>query len=288
MTQRLLLTGADGFTGRIFLDQACAAGHTVHALQADLTDPLAVASEVAELHPTAVVHLAAISFVAHADESAFEAVNVQGTQNLLEALARLGVRPGRVLLASSANVYGNCLNSPISERQPPAPVNHYARSKLEMETMARAYFDRLPIVITRPFNYIGPGQAPQFLIPKLVDHFVRRAPRVELGNLDVEREFNDVRWVCRSYLELLDKGLAGEIYNVCSGNAYALQTVIQTLTRMTGHTLQVDVNPAFVRPNEVHRLCGDPSKLRACLGPLPNYTLEETLRSLMPSSPPLD
>jgi len=150
-----------------------------------------------------------------------------------------------------------------------------------MEHMALSYIDRLPIVITRPFNYTGPGQAPQFLIPKLVSHFARRADRIELGNLNVEREFNDVHMVCEAYLRLLVHGEPGNIYNVCSGQPHTLQHVINTLERITGHTMAVDVNPAFVRANEVHRLCGSPDKLQAAVGPLGDWGLEDTLQWML-------
>ena len=150
------------------------------ALQADLTEPEAVTAEVLRVAPDYVVHLAAISFVAHHDQLALYGVNVFGTLNLLEALARLPVSPRRVLIASSANVYGNALVSPISEDMPPAPVNHYAASKLVMEHLARTYSDRLRIMIVRPFNYTGVGHSLDFLIPKLVDHFAKRAAQIEL------------------------------------------------------------------------------------------------------------
>lgn len=258
----ILLTGAAGFTGRFFTKAAQAAGHQVVALAADLTDRDAVHQQVQQAAHDAVVHLAAISFVGHADDAAFYAVNTVGTCHLLQALASLPIKPCKVLLASSANIYGNCESSPIAETQPPAPVNHYAMSKLAMEHMARTHLDRLPIVLARPFNYTGPGQDVNFIIPKLVQHCARRAPVVELGNLQVQREFNDVRMVCDAYLALLAHGQAGAAYNVCSGQPYTLQHVMQTLAELTGHTLQAQVNPAFVRANEVQRLCGNPGKLQ--------------------------
>ncbi len=274
---KILLTGAAGFTGHFFKLAAEAAGHKVVALQSDLTDKVAVAAEVQQAAPDAVVHLAAISFVGHADDSAFYGVNVVGTMNLLAGLTALPVTPRKVLLASSANVYGNCDASPITEKQYAAPVNHYAMSKLAMEHMARTYLDRLPLVFSRPFNYTGSGQAPNFLIPKLVTHFAQRAAAIELGNLHVEREFNDVRMVCDAYLSLLHHGVSGEVYNVCSGQPYTLQHVIGLLSEMTGHTMDVRVNPAFVRANEVYRLCGSPDKLLACTGALIEYRLRDTL-----------
>lgn len=278
---RLLLTGADGFTGRHFADSASAAGHQVTAISSDLKDRDGLKQEVLKAAPEAVIHLAAISFVGHAEASAFYDVNVIGTLNLLDALAALPQAPRKILLASSANVYGNCEQSPISEQQAPAPVNHYAMSKLAMEYMARNYLDRLPLFFVRPFNYTGVGQAESFLIPKLVAHFARAAAFVELGNLDVEREFNDVRFVCDAYLKLLDKAVPGEVYNVCSGNPVTLKSVIELLRKISGHELEVRVNPAFVRANEVHRLCGVPAKLEKCVGASVHPSLEETLQWML-------
>ncbi|MGJ7504319.1 NAD-dependent epimerase/dehydratase family protein [Variovorax sp. ZT5P49] len=282
---KILLTGAEGFTGRLFAEHATAAGHTVVALQANLTNADALRDEVLATAPDAVVHLAAISFVGHAHDEAFYAVNVIGTTNLLNALVQLPVRPRRVLLASSANIYGNTAESPIGETHAPAPVNHYGMSKLAMEYMARTYADRLDLVITRPFNYTGPGQDDHFLIPKLAMHFAAREPSIALGNLDVEREFNDVRMVCDAYLLLLSHGEPGETYNICSGQPYALRFVIDTFARLTGYSPRIEVNPAFVRANEVHRLCGSAAKLRALFAThgvtLLSPPLEETLQRML-------
>lgn len=285
---KILLTGASGFTGRPFAEMARAAGHQVIALDCDLADKAALRQQVLAAAPDSVVHLAAISFVGHADNSAFYGLNVLGTMNLLEALLALPVLPNRVLLASSANVYGNCDASPITESQPPAPVNHYAMSKLAMEHMARTYGQRLSLLFTRPFNYTGAGQALQFLVPKLVSHFARREPHIELGNIHVEREFNDVAMVCDAYLKLLEHGEPGETYNICSGFAYTLQHLVDVLSRITGHEIDVRVNPAFVRQGEVHRLCGSPAKLNSLLEQagcsLHNTALETTLRSMLKAS----
>lgn len=280
---RILLTGASGFTGRHFRAAAELAGHEVRPLQANLADRHALHAEVHACQPQALVHLAAISFVGHADDAAFYAVNTAGTTNLLAALATLAQQPRSVLLASSANIYGNCDDSPIAETQAPAPVNHYAASKLAMEHMARTYLDRLPIVVARPFNYTGPGQAVNFLIPKMVDHFKRGVRQIELGNLHVEREFNDVRMVCHAYLQLLERGQPGEAYNVCTGQTHTLEAVMQALRSLTGQAMDVQVNPAFVRASEVHRLCGDPRKLQDCTGPVQPFALQDTLQWMLES-----
>ncbi|MDO9424804.1 MAG: GDP-mannose 4,6-dehydratase [Methylobacter sp.] len=274
---KLLLTGARGFTGQHFTKAAQQAGYEVHPLSADLTDAKAVAAETAAAAPDFVVHLAAISAVTHADEEALYRVNLFGTLNLLKALVALPQAPKRILLASSANVYGNADASPSDESICPAPVNHYAMSKLAMEFMSATFADRLSLVTVRPFNYTGIGHDMRFVIPKLVAHFARRAETIELGNLDVEREFNDVRTVCTVYLRLLQLGQPGQTYNVCSGRPVSLKSAIEALKKITGHDLAVKVNPDFIRANEVHRLCGNPAKLEACIGALRHPPLEDTL-----------
>jgi GDP-6-deoxy-D-talose 4-dehydrogenase len=280
----MLVTGADGFTGVHFVKQAREAGYEVFEFNADLTNPQAVQAQVDAAAPDVVVHLAAISFVGHDKASAFYDVNVIGTLNLLDALLKLPNPPTRVLLASSANVYGNCEKSPISETQAPAPLNHYAMSKLAMEHLAKTYADRLPLFFVRPFNYTGPGQVESFVIPKLVAHFKRRAATVELGNLTVEREYNDVRMVTDAYLKLLEKAVIGQTYNICSSKTYTLHQVIDTLIELTGHAINISVNPAFVRANELHRLCGDASKLDQTVGASDSIALKDTLRWMLESA----
>lgn len=274
---RLLLTGAEGFTGRHLTLAAQAAGYEVVGLKADLTDEPAVIAEVAKVSPTHVVHLAAISAVTHADEEAFYRVNLFGTLNLLKALTALAALPQKVLLVSSANVYGNQEGVAIAETVCPKPVNHYAMSKLAMEHMAATFADRLSMVITRPFNYTGVGHDLRFVIPKIVDHCVRRAPIIELGNLDVYREYNDVREVCDAYLKLLEAGVAGEVYNVCSGRALSLREVLAMMTNITGWNPEVRVSPEFVRANEIFKLAGNPGKLRQAIGRSDGYAIQKTL-----------
>lgn len=274
---RLLLTGANGFTGPHFAKAAQAQGFTVFPLQADLTDAPALLAEVGAVRPTHVVHLAGLSAVTHADEDAFYQVNLFGTLNLLKALTVLPSPPEKVLLASSANVYGNYEGGPITELVCPRPVNQYAMSKLAMEHMAMTYLDRLPLIVVRPFNYTGVGHDLRFVMPKIVDHFVRRAPVIELGNLDVYREYNDVREICQSYVKLLQLGVPGDVYNVCSGRAVSLHDVLTTMTEITGWAPEVVVNPDYVRANEIHVLCGSDQKLRNCTG----MALEGDLKSLL-------
>lgn len=284
---RILLTGASGFTGRHFQQHATQAGHELVHLHANLTDSASLQQGVRAAGPVdAVVHLAAISFVGHANDAEFYAVNTVGTTHLLAALAALPAsdRPNRVLVASSANVYGNCPHSPISETQPPSPVNHYAASKLAMEHMAMTFLDRLPIVITRPFNYTGVGQTKSFLIPKLVDHFCRKSEVIELGNIDVEREFNDVSFIIDSYLKLLSKGEPGETYNVCTGVAHSVIEIIEYLQKITKHSIKIKVNPDYIRTTELRTLTGNPAKLFDCIGTPKSADILRTLSNMLENS----
>lgn len=274
---KVLITGQNGFTGRYLRAELAAHGHDVVGLQSDLTDATGLAEEMQRVQPDWVAHLAGIAFVGHGEANDFYRVNLIGTRNLLAALADCGKRPACVLLASSANVYGNSTAGVLREDAPPNPANDYAVSKLAMEHMARLWLDRLPIVIARPFNYTGVGQSESFLLPKIVAHFKRRAEMIELGNLDVWRDFSDVRAVVQAYRRLLEISPAGETVNVCSGRTYSLREVLTLCERLTGHVMAVRVNPAFVRANEVRSLCGDPSHLRALIGNWDTQPLEDTL-----------
>lgn len=282
--KRIYITGAQGFTGHHVLPVLLEQGYELIQASADLLHAEALATEVMNAKPTHVLHLAAIAFVGHADIKDMYVTNIVGTRNLLEALKPIRSLQ-KVVLASSANVYGNSLSSPLKEAEQPAPANDYAVSKLAMEYLARLYIPQLPIVLARPFNYTGPGQNVSFLIPKLVAAFKRRDAVIELGNLDVYREFNDARLLCSAYGLLLAHGEAGSVVNICSGQMHALRSVIAMLEELTGHRPSIQVNPAFVRTNEVIRLGGDPTVLRelatrSCWA-LPNFTLRDTLTEML-------
>ena len=283
MGKSILLTGADGFTGQHFSQAASERGYLVYPLTSDLVKADDIAGELSGKAFDYVVHLAAISAVTHADELALYQVNLFGTLNLLQVLASQTPPPEKILITSSANIYGNASESPISELAAPAPINHYAMSKLAMEFMLEKFQAKLPLVTVRPFNYTGVGQDDRFVIPKLVNHFTARKAWVELGNVSVEREFNDVRTVCDTYLELLVYGETHEVYNVCSGTTYSLTQVVKILSGLAGHDLELRINPDFVRENEVHRLRGNPAKLEACLGALKHRTLDDTLQWMLSS-----
>lgn len=276
--RRVLITGLNGFTGHYLQAELSAHGHEVVGLQSDLTDVAALNAEMKRVQPDWVAHLAGIAFVGHGEPNDFYRVNLMGTRNLLAALAGCGKRPACVLLASSANVYGNNTEGVLTEASPPNPANDYAVSKLSMEYMARLWLHELPIVIARPFNYTGVGQSEAFLIPKIVGHFCRRAPVIELGNIDVWRDFSDVRSVVKAYHRLLEVAPVGAAVNVASGQAHSLREILAMMAQIAGYDIEVRINPAFVRANEVKTLCGDASRLRGLIGEWNTISLNETLR----------
>jgi nucleoside-diphosphate-sugar epimerase len=283
-----LVTGLTGFTGRYVADELTAAGFEVHGVggdasnlpryaQIDLADRDALHALVARVSPHVVLHLAGIAFVGADNAEAFYRVNTVGTRNLLEALANEAPGVECVLLASSANVYGNATEGMLDESTPPNPANDYAVSKLAMEYMARLWLDRLPIVIARPFNYTGVGQSDSFLLPKIVGHFQRGAKQIELGNLDVFRDFSDVRVVANAYRRLVQVCPIGEAVNVCSGQSHSLREVLAMVGKIAGYDIEVKVNPAFVRANEVRSLLGSAARLRGIIGEWDLPQLNETL-----------
>ncbi len=292
--KRILITGAHGFTGLHLIDRLAGEGHELHGLVhhpaprshsaihaehvADLRDLAALERIIGQVEPDQVIHLAAIAFVAHGDASELYSSNILGTRNLLQALATASYRPDAVLLASSANIYGNRREGVLDETISPEPANDYGITKLTCEALGRLYDDRLPIITVRPFNYTGRGQSEQFIIPKIVAHAKARKPVIELGNIDVARDFSDVRAVVDSYARLLVAPSAvGGVFNVCSGQAHALSEVIDLVSHLSGHTMEIRVNPAFVRADEVRTLCGSRKRLESVIGAVSVPSLEQTI-----------
>ena len=287
---RVLVTGLNSFTGNYLAEALQRGGFEVYGTvrdgestsptryASDLADRAALLEVVEAVRPRYVIHLAAVSFVAHDDVEDIYLTNIVGTRNLLSALASSSVASTlhAVLLASSANIYGSTDVNLIDEEQPPRPSNDYAVSKAAMEQVASLWADRLPITLVRPFNYTGVGQSVQFLIPKIIDAFARRLPTLELGNLDVYRDFSDVRDVVEVYSRLLTLSPRTTL-NICSGRVYSLREIIHVAQTLSGHCLDVRVNPKFVRANEVRMLRGDPARLHGLMGNWLPRPFNETL-----------
>ena len=292
--EKVFITGINGFTGKHLekhltekgfqvcgstLDETRQANH----FKCDILNEEALFDVLNKVKPHYVIHLAAISFVASKNQQNIYTVNVFGTINLLNAIKRLDYSLNKILIASSATVYGN-IEGELNETMCPTPVNHYGNSKLVMENMIKTYFDKLNIIITRPFNYTGVGQESHFLIPKILSHYKLGKEIIELGNIDVLREFNDVDFVVRSYTELMLSDTHSEIVNVCTGNAISISEILSAMSSIAGYTIKVKVNLKFVRPNEIRVLKGSTKKMTHIVGDFTDsFNIEQTLKRMYQS-----
>ncbi|WP_344823318.1 GDP-mannose 4,6-dehydratase [Chryseobacterium ginsenosidimutans] len=290
LSNKVLITGINGFTGRYLSNHFASQGYEVFGIvnnktseknifSCNLLEKEKLSQIITELQPNIVIHLAAISFVGHPNIEDFYSVNIIGTQNLLEALKNHGKESiKKIILASSATVYGNQENYELSETMCPNPNNHYGISKFGMEQVAKNYFDFLPIIITRPFNYTAPGQDINFVIPKITNAFKERSKTIELGNINVFREYNSIDFVTECYYKLAVSEYKSEIVNLCSGKTYSLEEVINLSSKITNHKVEVLINPNFVRKNEIFKLSGDPAKLYKMIDlGTKNFELQDTL-----------
>ncbi len=309
--RRVLVTGATGFVGRYLGRELAAAAPAfeVHGTSfpdppppgernivfLDLRNAEAVRGLVRRTRPEWVFHLAAVSQVRvswEKREETFE-TNVLGTFHLFEAVER-EAPAARVLFVSSSDVYG-IITEPdkvLTEQDPVRAVNPYAYTKAAGEVMARLYTEAggLDIVTARPFPHTGPGQGPDFVCSDWARQVVRvergeAPPVVRVGNLDVRRDFADVRDVVRAYVLLLEKGRRGEVYNVCSGTAVALREILETLIAEAGlrprQKVAVEVDPAKLRKTDQPLLRGSAAKLQAETGWAPRVDFRQTLRDLV-------
>ncbi|MGA3037333.1 MAG: GDP-mannose 4,6-dehydratase [Vulcanimicrobiaceae bacterium] len=295
---QILVTGGSGFVGRRLVaalrergdDVVSAApsqGDDQH-LPLDLTDSDNVRAVVEMVQPDVVYHLAAQSFVPASIEDPLTTyrVNVDGTAFLLEALREL--KP-RLLFVSSAEVYGRRPQEdmPLRETLPPRPANPYAASKAAGEALVLGWHHAYGIdaVISRAFNHIGAGQDHRFAVPAFAQRLARIAGGQEgvlnVGNVESERDFLDVRDVVAAYIALADRGVGGEIYNVCSGQAVKMREVLRRLVNIAGVPVEIREDPELMRASgEVLRSVGDPSKLKRTTGWSPRISLADSLREV--------
>jgi GDP-4-dehydro-6-deoxy-D-mannose reductase len=287
---RVFVTGGAGFVGHWLREHLAAGGDAVVAPEVDITDAAALGEAIAAHAPEAIYHLAALTNVGDswaAPERTFE-VNAVGTLNLLEAARRLAVPP-RVLLVCSAEVYGRVGpdDLPLTEESPLRPVSPYAASKVAAEYLGlhEHLGHGLPVIRVRAFNHIGPGQAPAFVVSSLARQIaeleLRGGGTVKVGNVSPRRDFTDVRDVVRAYRLLIDRGVPGEVYNVCSGRAVAVEDVAHLLLRLARVEMRLEVDADRVRAVEIPVLCGDNSRLVAATGWAPEHSLEETVADVL-------
>lgn len=288
---KIFITGITGFTGKHIEHYLINKGFSVYGttlsepnntnhFHCDILDEESLFNLINKIRPDYIIHLAAVSFTAAEDQNKIYDINIFGTLNLLNAIKSLNYTPLKILIASTASVYGN-IEGELDESVCPKPVNHYGNSKLAMENMTKAYFDKMNIIIVRPFNYTGVGQEDHFLIPKIVSHYKSKRKVIELGNINVYREFNGIEFVIETYYNLLVSDIKSETFNVCTGRVYNIKSILSILNVLAGYEIKIKINPKFIRENEIQILKGSPEKLFEHIGkPTQNFELEMTLKKM--------
>jgi GDP-4-dehydro-6-deoxy-D-mannose reductase len=292
---RAAVTGSSGFVGSYLVPFLRSAGDDVVTLDrsgtppVDVTDSAALRDVLRSARPDAVYHLAALSHVGQSweDPETVFRVNAGGALSVLRACADIGI--ARVLVVGSADEYGAVgpADLPLTEDVPIRPVTPYGASKAAADVLALQAFlgDGLPTVRVRSFNHTGPGQATDMLVPALARRIAdaERAggSNVPVGNIDVVRDISDVRDVVRAYRLLVQHGVPGEAYNVCSGHGTSVREIGDGLLGLSDAPLNLVVDPELVRPVDVPMLVGSPDKLRAATGWRPEIPFEQTLRAVL-------
>jgi GDP-6-deoxy-D-talose 4-dehydrogenase len=287
-SERILITGGAGFSGRLLAERLRQEGNDVVILSRrgspdcnfsiDLCDFDAVTQALMRIKPSSIVHLAGIAAPTHSNIGEIYSANAVGIANLFAALASAKVEPKIVIIASSAQVYAEPdANVPLTEDAPLGPKTHYAVSKYTAEKIAAIYSRYFPIIVARPFNYTGPGQTTDFLIPKIVQHYAERRTQIRLGNLDVRRDISSVERVVEAYSRLVLRSIGPTIVNICSGRATCLADIPKIMEEVSGHSVKLMIESSLFRTDEPQYFVGSPSRLEGLIGPLPNPQLRETL-----------
>jgi GDP-4-dehydro-6-deoxy-D-mannose reductase len=268
----LLVTGLTGFVGSYLAGQDAVFDLCVDGRLADLRIPEEVNAAIAAIQPRAVIHLAAQSSVGVSldDPRQTYDVNFNGTLNVLAALRQQNFR-GRMLYVGSGDVYGSVPEArlPVVEDTPLRPRNPYAVSKVAAEALCYQWSQAglFEIVMARPFNHIGPRQNTNFAVSDFARQLVacrkgKAPPQLRVGDIDITRDFTDVRDIVRAYIALLESGRNGEAYNVCSGVERSLRQIIEALSLACGIDVEIEVDTDRLRPSEQRRMCGSPAKLQ--------------------------
>jgi GDP-4-dehydro-6-deoxy-D-mannose reductase len=294
--KKLYITGANGFVGRHLARIVAEGGFGACVLHEmpdglDIRDGKALRASMASVQPDWVIHLAARSFVpdSFADPRETLDVNLFGTLSLLCALRETKFQ-GRLLYVSSGDVYGSVPEAalPVTESRWPEPRSPYAASKISAETLCLQFHrsEHLDVMVARPFNHIGPGQGERFVVPALARQVSLIAaglqdPTLMVGDIDVTRDFSDVRDVVRAYAALLCRGQGGHTYNVCSGREVTIRSILQTLCTLAQVNPAVVQDGARLRPSEQRRMVADCQRLRQDTGWEPVIPLETSLQQIL-------
>lgn len=305
--KRALIIGAAGFVGSYLIDhiqkhcvwsivvtkmpQETMACPGVDICDLDILAPEAIERLLEEQRPDYIFHLAAQSSVAVSwkNPGLTVDVNVKGSLNVLDAVRKLDYKP-RVLLIGSGEEYGHVRENevPVQEDNVLRPGNIYAATKACQNMIGAIYAQAygMDVMMVRAFNHVGPNQSPIFVVADFCKQTAEieaglKEPVIKVGNLSARRDFSDVRDVVRAYVELMEKGKAGETYNVGSGNAVEIRKILDMILSRSKKEIRVEVEPSRMRPVDVPVIEADISKLKACTGWKQKITLEETIQDTL-------
>lgn len=300
--RRAFITGVGGFVGPYLASHLAANGFEVFGIdrkssrvagcsveKCDITDYDSLFAIVGRVKPDAVFHLAGQSSVSKSwDEPELtRKVNVGGTKNLFEAISAAKLSP-KVLLVSSAEIYGIPKKLPITEEHPLSPISPYGESKVGQEKLASEFVAKrkLHIVVARSFNHTGPGQPPDFVCSNFARQVAdiergKQPPVIKVADRNVKRDFSDVRDVVSAYRLLVEKGIAGSVYNVCSGQAFTIGEILAKLLKLSGVKVSVEPDPSKMKNTVVPVLHGDNSKLVRATGWKPAIGIDKTLSDIL-------
>jgi len=300
--KKILITGITGFVGthllnflrdkdfQIFgtsLSSEKEEGN-IKIFKLDLLDEESVAKVLKDTSPDYIIHLAALASPKKSFDNPKEFLhnNTDVQLNLLEGIKKITSNP-RVLVISSGEIYGQQEILPINEKASLRPTSPYSVSKITQDYLALQYFlaAGMDIVRARPFNHIGPGQADDFVVASFAKQIAEVEkgikPVVKVGNLEAKRDFTDVRDMIKAYLLLLDKGNAGEVYNIGSGKSYKIQFILDTLIEMSGKKICIEEDPARMRPSDIPDIVCDTTKINSATSWKTEIPIEDTLRDTL-------
>lgn len=295
-SKKIFITGASGFIGHHLVNKlsslnmdvfACSRTNNTHRASVlskniDILNRHELEDALSTFQPDCIIHLAAIASPASSQVSEIYNVNVAGTENLLESAIKIQSKKTKIILASTAGVYGNSIEAFIPENADYNPQNHYSYSKMIMEYIAQRYKDRCGIKIVRPFNVIGYGQKENFLIPKLVKAFVERQKILQVGNIDTVRDYVDIDFATEFFYKLIiEENSNFNVINLCSGKGTSGKDILQMLQNLTKYSPKIEINKEFLRAYEVMRLVGDNTKCKTIMGENKTLQIEQILQNMI-------
>lgn len=263
----------------------------INTVRVDLTNQEKVEEIINDLKPDFVYHLAALSAPSKSFSNPTGTImnNVSIQLNILEAIRKINIQP-KIIVVSSADIYGVVKpgDLTIDEQTPVSPTNPYSLSKLVQDFLGLQYFSnyKMDIVRVRPFNHIGPRQAPFFVVPAFAKKIAEieknvTPPILKVGSLDTKRDFTDVRDMVRAYVLLMEKGVGGDVYNIGSGKSYVIKDILDQLLSLSKVNITIEQDPELLRPTDNPELLANVNKMQELTGWKPEIILEQTLKDTL-------